>query len=483
MSAILPNAPPSVEIGRNTSKIFLFRKITVHQKDLAGIHKISPCRTERIQHLWLRIELSPHGCRRKNGFILDRALCNMLRVLRRWKGRNSSQPSGGLTLEISTHSPSDLQHEFQNISFDDSENNDEDTEVCKTHDPKHGWVDGHRTRQPDDMPVYDLFHLWEPGKPRIEKVEWSAPVVKHLLIRRQARRQIPPTTLECLFDRLPRLESLNLELWTMYGGLESVGDYITSTLLQRHFPRRVQRVTLFQDFDEDIDSMFSGGSPHWVGPDKIPNPAVGESLAGLKSQRRLCVSFIADAYDFFEALHHRRRDGAWRNLTHFSMTSLALRSETPPSHVQRLLMMAAYAACRFPSLEIMELWYGRRGEACLFRFSRSLDGAFEIFRSGTWELPLSSEVVEAWTKICNLRRGRSIMIRDMERIDHQQIMSHGDAIHYLGLMADVVHPTSLRQIRREAQHYGPYPRWKPPRELYHDHQWLTSIIASTYGQP
>lgn len=230
--------------------------------------------------------------------------------------------------------------------------------------------------------------------------------------------------------------------------------------------------------------MLSSGNSDRLGFIKTPNPVVGAGLAGLKNQQHLCVSFIADAYDYSEALHHRRRDGAWRNLTHFSMTSLALRSETPPSKVQRLLLMAAHAACRFPRLEVMELWYGRREEACLFRFSRSRsrDGACKIFRNGTWELPLSSEVVEAWTKICNLRGGRGIMTRDLERIDHQQIRSHGDAIHHLGLMSNVVHPTSLRQIRREAQHYGPYPRWKPSWELYNDPQWLDSIIASIRSQ-
>lgn len=229
-----------------------------------------------------------------------------------------------------------------------------------------------------------------------------------------------------------------------------------------YLPKHIKRLAFFEDFDEDIDSMLA--EPGFVGLEfvRTPNRALGVSLAALQNQQRLCVSFIADAYDFFEALCHRRRDGAWRNLTHFSMTSLVLREQTPPAKVQRLLLMAAHAACRFPSLEVMELWYGRREEACLFRFSRSRDGGtFKIFRSGTWEIPLSSEVAEAWTKLCNLRRGRDIMTRDLERIDPQQIRSHGDAIHHLGLMSDVIHPTSLRQIRREAQHYGPYPRWKP----------------------
>ncbi|KAI8674286.1 hypothetical protein NCS55_00752100 [Fusarium keratoplasticum] len=320
--------------------------------------------------------------------------------------------------------------------------------------------------------------------PQIEKVEWSAPVVKHLLLRRQTRRHILHTTLAHLLKRLPGLESLKLEFWRKYGEVEFAWDLVTSKQFEFNFPRHVQRVTLFQDFDEDLDSMLSSGNSGRLGFIKTPNPVVGAGLAGLKNQQHLCVSFITDAYVFFEALHHRRRDGAWRNLTHFSMTSLALRSETPPSKVQRLLLMAAHAACRFPRLEVMELWYGRREEACLFRFSRSRsrDGACKIFRNGTWELPLSSEVVEAWTKICNLRGGRGIMTRDLERIDHQQIRSHGDAIHHLGLMSNAVHPTSLRQIRREAQHYGPYPRWKPSWELYNDPQWLDSIIASIRSQ-
>lgn len=213
----------------------LFRKVTVHQKDLAGLHKISRCRTERIQHLWLRIELPPYCCRmcpgannslisEKSGLILDKALCNVLRVLRHWKARNSSHPSGGLTLEISTHSPSDSQHEFRNISFDDDEDGDEGPDVCTIDDPKHGWVGGRRVRQPDKMAVYDLFDSWEAYDPQIEKVEWSAPVVKHLLLRRQTRRHILHTTLAHLLKRLPGLESLKLEFWRKYGEVEFAWD-------------------------------------------------------------------------------------------------------------------------------------------------------------------------------------------------------------------------------------------------------------------
>ncbi|EEU45716.1 uncharacterized protein NECHADRAFT_40743 [Fusarium vanettenii 77-13-4] len=117
--------------------------------------------------------------------------------------------------------------------------------------------------------------------------------------------------------------------------------------------------------------------------------------------------------------------------------------------------MAAFAACRFPSLEVMELWYGRRGEACLLRFSRSHDGIFKIFRAGTWELPLPPDVMEAWNRLSELRGGKELMASDPERIDRELIRSHGDAIHHLGLVSDVLHPVSLRQIRREAQCYGP----------------------------
>ncbi|RSL45055.1 hypothetical protein CEP53_010945 [Fusarium sp. AF-6] len=344
----------------------LFRKVTVHQKDLARLHKISNCRTERIQHLWLRIELLPYDCRicrefghandRKDGRIFEKALRNLFRVLHRWKGRNPSHTSGGLTLEISVHSPSDSQHEFQNISFDDDNNNDEGADVCTIDDPKHGWVDGRRTRQPDEMAVYDLFDLWEPLDTQPENVEWSAPVVKHLLIRRQTRRHFSQATLSRLLKRLPRLESLNMEFWRMFSGEEqSWWDDDITKLLKSHLPRRVQRVTLFEDFDEDLDSMFARDGFDQVEFIRSPSPALGAALAGLRNQKTLHVSFIVDAYDFFDELRHYRHDRAWRNLTHLSMTSILLRPQTCLSQIQRLLMMAASATHRFPNLEVLEL--------------------------------------------------------------------------------------------------------------------------------
>ncbi|KAM6528998.1 hypothetical protein FALCPG4_009951 [Fusarium falciforme] len=445
----------------------LFRKITVHQRDLARLGEIRPCRTERIRHLWLRIELLPYDCLRchnfgrqdhtKNGPIFQEALRKLLSVLHSWKGRNLSHPNSGLTLELSVHSPSDSQHEFQNFSFDDDDDNGKEADVCTIDDPKHGWVGGRRNFQPTAWGVTEVFggvfgtlNIIPPG------FHWPAPVVKHLLVRRQTRRRFGYTTLRHLMNCLPGLEAISLEFWrTDFRWQQDAWDQGFLKLGRLHLPKHVKRLAFFEDFDEDIDSMFAG--PSFVGAEfvRTPNRALGTSLAALQNQQSLCVSFIVDACDFFEALRHRRRDGAWRNLTHFSMTSILLQSQTPASKVQQLLMMAAFAACRFPSLEAMELWYGRRGEACLFRFSRNHDGAFKIFRTGTWELPLPPAVMEAWNRLSELRGGKGLMASDPKRIDRELIRSHGDAIHHLGLVSDVLHPVSLRQIRREAQSYGP----------------------------
>ncbi|RSL68604.1 hypothetical protein CEP54_002703 [Fusarium duplospermum] len=447
----------------------LFRKITVHQEDLARLGEISPCRTERIRHLWLRIELLPYDCLRchhfgrqdptKNSSIFEEALRTLFGVLHSWKARNPSHPNSGLTLELSVHSPSDSHHEFQNLSFDDDDNGKEADDVCIVDDPNHDWLGGRRSFQPTAWAVTQVFG-GVLGMLNFTPLgfHWPAPVVKHLLVRRQTRRGFGYASLRHLMNCLPGLEAVTFEFWRTNFRFDQYGwDRDFLELLRLHLPKHIKRLAFFEDFDEDIDSIFTGQmffNGEFV---RTPNRALGASLAALQNQQSLCVSFIVDAYDFFEALHHRLRDGAWRNLTHFSMTSILLQSQTTASEVQRLLMMAAFAACRFPSLEVMELWYGRREEACLFRFSRSRDGTFKISRSGTWELPLSSEVVKAWSNLCNLRGG-SLMAQDLERIDHRQIRSHGDAIHHLGLMSDVVHPTSLRQIRREAQHYGPHPR-------------------------
>ncbi|KAM0417349.1 hypothetical protein ACHAPT_012665 [Fusarium lateritium] len=327
----------------------LLRKLTV-QRDLVRLGKISPRRTELIQHLWLRIEFPPYECLacgkyeatdyRKNYLIFEKALRDLFLILHTWRERNPSHSRGGLTLEISVHSPTFLK----------------------------------------------LLHLY--------------------------------------------------------------------------VPKNVKRLCLFEDFDEDFDIMYARDD--LAGHIGTPSRVLGASLAALRNQQSLCVSFMVDAYDFFDGLRHRRHDRAWRELTHLSMTSMLLRPDTRHFRVQCLLMMAASAARRFPNLKIMELWYDRRQEACLFRFSRGLDGSgmFEIFRSGTWELPLTPGVVEEWTRVSELRRGQGLTVKDPERIDRQLIRSHGDAIHYLGLMSDAVHPISLRQIRREAQNYGPHRLWR-----------------------
>ncbi|UPL00730.1 hypothetical protein LCI18_011664 [Fusarium solani-melongenae] len=433
-------------------KKILFRKLTVHQKDLAGLHKISRCRTERIQHLWLRIELLPYDCLRCHNF---EALRKLFSILHSWKGRNPSHPNSGLTLELSVHSPSDSQHEFQNFSFEDDD--DKEADVCTIDDPHHGWVGGRRNFQPIAWAVAEVFG----GVCRTLNIipagfHWPAPVVKHLLVRRQTRRRFGYSTLRHLMNCLPGLEAISLEFWrTDFRWEQDARDQDFLTLWRRHLPNHVKRLTFFEDFDEDIDSMFAG--PSFVEAEYVrtPNRALGAALAGLRNQKSLHVSFIVDAYDFFDGLRHYRHDRAWRNLTHLSLTSILLRPETPLSQIQRLLMMAASAMRRFPNLEVLELWYGRRGEARLFRFSRTYDGTSKIFRAGTWELPLPPTAMKAWNKLSELRGGKGLTVSDPERIDRELIRSHGDAIHHLGLVSDVLHPVSLRQIRREAQSYGP----------------------------
>ncbi|RSM13569.1 hypothetical protein CDV31_005739 [Fusarium ambrosium] len=239
----------------------LFRKITVHQKDLARLGEISPCRTERIRHLWLRIELLPYDCHicwhfgrqdhKKNGSIFEEALRKLFGVLHSWKARNSSHPNSGLTLELSVHSPSDSQHQFQNFSFDDDDDNGKEADdVCTIDDMDHGWLRGRRFVPPTAWAVTQVFGGVF-GMLDIIPLEfhWPAPVVKHLLVRRQTRRFLE--------------------------------------LLWLHLPKHIKRLAFFEDFDEDIDAMFAG--PSFVGGEFIrtPSRALGASLAALHNQQSL----------------------------------------------------------------------------------------------------------------------------------------------------------------------------------------------------
>lgn len=79
------------------------------------------------------------------------------------------------------------------------------------HDPPHGWVNGTQVRSPSFLAMQQLFG------PIILEYNSSVPVtvVTRLLIRRQFRRYLMPSSLEKLLSQLVCLTDIIYEQWSI----------------------------------------------------------------------------------------------------------------------------------------------------------------------------------------------------------------------------------------------------------------------------
>ncbi|KAK7710642.1 hypothetical protein SLS64_005545 [Diaporthe eres] len=208
---------------------------------------------------------------------------------------------------------------------------------------------------------------------------------------------------------------------------------------------RLERLVLFENFDQRYPPSL-----HHCEPLRTASPDVGRSVASASLRlKHLSAAFIVDASDVFLSAA-RKPGGAWPRLTTLALTSRLLAPDTYPSTVDGMLIAAAAWARRMPSLETMEIWNGREGLAGMFRFRSFRRGRTPaITWRGTWDLALGKDVIQAWETVANMYRRAGLVVVNDKRLDAAKIRFHGDAIHYLGLEAQVVRPVSLYQMRME----------------------------------
>ncbi|KAK0748114.1 hypothetical protein B0T21DRAFT_406654 [Apiosordaria backusii] len=124
-----------------------------------------------------------------------------------------------------------------------------------------------------------------------------------------------------------------------------------------------------------------------------------------------------------------------------------------------MLEKAGIVALQMPKLDVMELWNGRRGLACVFRYQASGNCAGQkakITWRSNWHLKLEPRVRQAWEAVAvqrDHREGKFNVVEDpvILYFGKDKIRSHGDAIHHLQLVNEVIRPVSLWQIRYESQ--------------------------------
>ncbi|KAH6995137.1 hypothetical protein EDB80DRAFT_586633 [Ilyonectria destructans] len=213
----------------------------------------------------------------------------------------------------------------------------------------------------------------------------------------------------------------------------------------KHLPKRLKRLSVFEDFNENYLALFQvqPSDIPYIDPDevRITTPEVGAAFAARSLKlEQLSVSFIADAQYFFEACQPQWR---WNHLQSLTLTSRLMSPKSFPLQITYMLQNAGKAAFFMPRLEVMTMWNSIKGEACAFTY-RKKDGL--ITWRGTWEFKLEHTVLKVWKRAVQ-EYGRHEFRVETQLLDCE-IRSHGDAIYYLDLPS-VIDPLSMRQIRRE----------------------------------
>ncbi|KAF9763934.1 hypothetical protein IL306_002945 [Fusarium sp. DS 682] len=290
--------------------------------------------------------------------------------------------------------------------------------------------------------------------------------VKGIVVRRQMRRRIDLITLSLLLMQFPSVERIHYEPWRVLN--HSRGDYGRDEHQAQYFihnlSQHIRSVTIFEDFNEQImEAIRTGMNPSFIDQffrieTKRPlDPGLGNAFAKKSCDlEHLSVSFMIDARHFFTSCKKLKR---WPRLRSLILTT-PLMTKGDRNRISDLLVNAGEVAQKMPKLKSLAIWYCCREEACAVIFHKKRNnyrkgaGWSTLTWRGTRDFEFSREVVETWQKVvCPWRSRREpcqshqVLVR-AERVEGE-IISHGDAIHHLGLPDGVIDPISLRQIRKE----------------------------------
>ncbi|KAI1378528.1 hypothetical protein F4677DRAFT_453291 [Hypoxylon crocopeplum] len=378
-----------------------------------------------VEHIWLCIELGTYTCPScvENGYeisdpdanAISESIGKLLQMLSTW--RKDQVLANGLVLEISHYSPSDSQHVFKGYLHFGSElfeNEVSEKYRSSVHDPYHGWSHGRRSKHPTPTTLRPL--------PNVE-------VVKGLVIRRQSRRPYLEYCLNNIVKCLSNLEYINFEPWRRFI------NYVSLRTSWFALPKTMKSSTIFEDFNENWNTIrcfdeSTGELKEDVEFVRTPEPSVSGAVAWMSRQlEKVCVSYMINAKDFFEA---REPHFVWSKLTSLSLTSLLLKATADTSAINSMLAEAGVAALEMPKLQTMEIWNGMK------------------------RMLLKPEVLDNWDRVSQLHTKRSLSVQATRRLDPSEVKSHAAAIRKLGINEHVIHPVSLEQIDRESNlHFEP----------------------------
>ncbi|KAK5661918.1 hypothetical protein OQA88_10027 [Cercophora sp. LCS_1] len=262
--------------------------------------------------------------------------------------------------------------------------------------------------------------------------------VTSLVIRRQMRHRFFHPFCHVLMSR-PRLEHLIYEPWRQGKPTEvSFEDEACIAIITKCLSPSLKSLAVFEDFNHDFTQ----------GPRNVNRKLAGAFAARSVPLKELAVSHMIDAEAFFHTKNYTKdRDWIWPDLESLALTAQLL-CGPDLEEIPMFLASAAATALKMPKLKTMVLWYGDEGVASAFIYQMGRCCATVSWR-GTWKLDFDKfpGVVEAWTGGAR-ERGLDLRVEGYGGVE-EEIESHGDAIHYLGLPCQVATPASLWQIRKE----------------------------------
>ncbi|RYP56020.1 hypothetical protein DL769_009992 [Monosporascus sp. CRB-8-3] len=423
-----------------------------------------------VKYIWLSLELDEYDCSKcgargvnhnvdhwlgnntTDNCIIITAMHDLFLTLSAW------EPQGDLKLDISIHSPSDSQHWFKYLTFGPDTLPHSQVTFSQRDDPEHGWNAGKPSSAPTDLALGNVFAeiLGESAGVFFNKEQerkwWQTlpevPAITGMLLRLQNRRRWRPSTLTHMLSRLPRLEEFHYEPWRAWSkGDQAVTDLAYCSLFDSLKPRKLRKLVLFENFDEQYPSCFA----HC---DDMRAPAlwVGQAVAKASLElEHLSASFIIDAGHFLDAV---KSGWNWPHMTSLTLTSQLLNAQEDPDRINDVLEAAASTVLKMPKLKTLEIWNGRVGSAALLRYQFEGSGCAVLSWKATWKFTLQPRVIKAWKAVAHAHDSDYFLVQEF--LDETiSVNSHADAINYLEL-SKVLRPISLQQIlaAHEMRHEG-----------------------------
>ncbi|KAF4472974.1 F-box domain-containing [Fusarium albosuccineum] len=386
-------------------------------------------RLSYIKHVILRIQLSNYSCLTcskpedataitRNNRIFTSSLRQLLRIL------SSAQGPGGLTLEISAHSPSDLKHRFHELEMEESYPFRFESDLSKSpslleyrrqrfqevqdkqisHGPNRTSFGQMQRLYGTPLELRPWFLTDKRGRPNPVPTLPQVPIVKGLLIRQHFFRGIAlPTLAKILRESLIGLKWFRLERWTSL-----------TNKVEREFYKDL-KTHLIPAMPQSLETFYLNQWSRWAMRryNRVTlRSNVQKSLA--KAMAKLCHRLV----DFYAPPNINLKEFLYQ-LTQRSDGSRLERlclviGKHPASYSQEwinsILEDAVGVAWKMPQLRILEIWNRSLNFSYIFRYTLSNHQATITWETAGASFHLTPKVRKYWDLVASRHTTRPLAI-------------------------------------------------------------------------